>query len=106
MWYNISTKEGNMSWTQEDGYYYDVKGNLLRKNQDKAPDLEVGDRFFDAGNGRWGLLLRIRPKEEAMEWAMGAPFEALYDGCDKFTAFVATAMHADIGEVVKLNASR
>ena len=91
-----------MSWIQEDGYYYDTKGNLLRKNQDKTPELEVGDRFFDVANGRWGLLLRILPKEEALS----APFEALYDGCDKFTAFVATAMHADIGEVVKLNASR
>jgi len=25
-------------------------------------------------------------------------------GCDKFEPFVGTAMHADIGEVVKLNA--
>jgi hypothetical protein len=91
-----------MNWIQEDGYYYDKKGNLLRKNQVKAPELEVGDRFFDCANGRWGLLLRIRPMEEAM----GAPFEALYDGCDRFAPFVATAMHADIGEVVKLNECR
>ena len=91
-----------MSWIQEDGYYYDTKGNLLRKNQDKTPELEVGDRFFDVANGRWGLLLRILPHRKAM----GAPFEALYDGCDRFAPFVATAMHADIGEVVKLNASR
>ena len=41
-----------------------------------------------------------------MEEAMGAPFEALYDGCDRFAPFVATAMHADIGEVVKLNECR
>ena len=67
-----------MSWIQEDGYYYDNKGNLLRNNQDKAPELEVGDMFFDVGNGRWGLLLRILPHGKAM----GAPFEALYNGCD------------------------
>jgi len=91
-----------MNWIQEDGYYYDKQANLLRKNQVKAPELEVGDRFFDVANGRWGLLLRIRSKEAAL----GAPFEALYDGCDRFAPFVATAMHADIGEVVKLNASR
>jgi hypothetical protein len=91
-----------MSWFKEDGLRYDKHGNILRKGQDKAPELEVGDRFFDAGNGRWGLLLRIRPKEEAM----GAPFEALYDGCDRFAPFIASAMHADIGEVVKLNESR
>ena len=91
-----------MSWIQEDGYRYDKHGNLLRKDQDSAPKLEVGDRFFDVGNGRWGVLLRIRPKEEAM----GAPFEALYDGCDRFAPFIASAMHADIGDVVKLNAGR
>ena len=91
-----------MSWIQEDGLHYDKHGNILRKGQDKAPELEVGDRFFDVGNGRWGLLLRIRPKEEAM----GAPFEALYEGCDTWGPFVGTAMHADIGEVVKRNASR
>ncbi len=90
-----------MSWMQEDGLHYDKHGNILRKDQDSAPDLEVGDRFFDCANGRWGLLLRILHREEAM----GAPFEALYDGCDRFAPFVATAMHADIGEVVKLNAS-
>ena len=91
-----------MNWTQEDGYHYDKKGNLLRKNQAKAPELEVGDRFFDVANGRWALLLEILPKSKAM----GAPFKALYAGCERFQAFVATAMHADIGEVVKLNASR
>ena len=91
-----------MNWIQQDGYYYDKQGNLLRKKQVKAPELEVGDRFFDVANGRWGLLLRIRSKETAL----GAPFEALYHGCDRFAPFVATAMHADIGEVVKLNASR
>ena len=80
----------------------DKGGVLLRKDQESAPDLEVGDRFFDCANGRWALLIRIRPMEEAM----GAPFEALYDGCDRFAPFVATAMHADIGEVVKLNESR
>ena len=91
-----------MNWIQEDGYYYDKKGNLLRKNQDTAPELEVGDRFFDVGNGRWGLLIEILPKDKAM----GAPFRALYEGCETWPPFVGTAMHADIGEVVKLNASR
>ena len=91
-----------MSWFKEDGLRYDKNGNILRKDQTKAPELEPGDRFFDVANGRWGLLLRIRPPAEAL----GAPFEALYDGCDRFAPFVATAMHADIGEVVKLNESR
>jgi|TARA_R110001583_G_scaffold43355_2_gene137898 hypothetical protein len=85
-----------MNWIQEDGYYYNEKGNLLRKNQDSAPSLKVGDRFFDVANGRWATLLRIRSKEEAL----GAPFEALYDACDNFDPFIGTAMHADIGEVL------
>ena len=90
-------------WTEKAGkYYYNEKGNLLREDQVNAPDLEPGDRFFDVANGRWALLLRILPPKKAM----GAPFEALYDGCDRFKPFVATAMHADIGEVVKLNESR
>lgn len=88
-----------MNWTQEDGYYYDKKGNLLRKNQGEAPELAIGDRFFDVGNGRWALLLEILPKGKAM----GAPFRALYEGCERFQPFVATAMHADIGEVVKFS---
>jgi hypothetical protein len=91
-----------MSWFKEDNLRRDENGYILRKDQDKAPELEVGDRFFDVANGRWGLLLRIRPQWEAL----GAPFEALYDGCDRFAPFIASAMHADIGEVVKLNASR
>lgn len=74
-------------------------GVLLRKDQKKAPDLEVGDRFFDVANGRWALLLRIRTMEEAF----GAPYEGLYDGCDTHKPFIATAMHCDIGEVVKHN---
>ena len=77
----------------------DKSGTLLRKDQEAKPELEVGDRFFDVANGRWGLLLRIRPMEDAL----GAPFEALYDGCDKFPPFVGSAMHCDIGEVVKHN---
>ena len=80
----------------------DENGILLRKDQDSTPDLAVGDRFFDCANGRWALLIRIRPPAEAM----GAPFEALYEGCDRFAPFVGTAMYADIGEVVKLNESR
>ena len=80
----------------------DENGVLLRKDQDSAPDLAVGDRFFDCANGRWALLIRIRPPAEAM----GAPFEALYEGCDRFAPFVGTAMYADIGEVVKLNECR
>ena len=91
-----------MSWFKEDGLRYDKNGNILRKGQDTAPVLEAGDRFFDVGSGRWATLLRIRPAEEAM----GAPFEALYDGCDRFEPFVASAMHADIGEVVRLNENR
>jgi predicted HD phosphohydrolase len=43
------------------------------------------------------LLIRILPREEAL----GAPFEALYDGCDRFAPFIATAMAHDIGEIVK-----
>ena len=88
-----------MSWFKEDGLRYDKNGNILRKDQTKAPELEIGDRFFDVANGRGALLLRIRPPAEAL----GAPFEALYDGCNRFAPFVATAMHADIGEVVKIN---
>ena len=84
-----------MSWIKEDGLYYDLNGNLLRKNQDRAPGLNIGDRFFDVGNGRWATLIRIRPREEAL----GAPFEALYDGCDRFAAFIGVAMHCDIGEI-------
>jgi hypothetical protein len=84
-----------MSWFNEDGLRYDKHGNILRKDQDKTPVLNVGDRFFDCGNGRWATLLRIRPREEAL----GAPFEALYDGCDRFGPFIGHAMHADIGDV-------
>ena len=91
-----------MSWIEEDGFRYDKHGNLLRKDQSRGPVLSVGDRFFDVANGRWALLLRIRPPAESM----GAPYEALYDGCDRFAPFVATAMHADIGEVVRLNENR
>ena len=86
-----------MSWFKEDGLRHDRHGNILRKDQDEAPELKVGDRFFDVANGRWALLLRIRPPSESM----GAPYEALYDGCDRFAPFVATAMHADIGEVIR-----
>ena len=88
-----------MSWFKEDRLHCDENGNILRKDQDQAPELAVGDRFFDVGNGRWGLLLRIRPEREAL----GAPFEALYDGCDKFAPFIASAMHADIGDLVKIH---
>ena len=88
-----------MSWIEEDGFRYDKHGNLLRKDQSRGPVLSVGDRFFDVANGRWALLLRIRPPSESM----GAPYEALYDGCDRFAPFVATAMHADIGEVISAN---
>lgn len=86
-----------MSWFKEDGLRYDKNGNILRKDQNSTPVLEVGDRFFDLANGRWAILLRIKPPEIAL----GAPFEALYDGCDRFGPFIGTAMHADIGEVIK-----
>ena len=85
-----------MSWLKEDGLWVDKHGNILRKGQERAPDIEVGDRFFDVGNGRWATLLRIRPADEAL----GAPFEALYDGCERFSPFIASAMCADIGEVI------
>ena len=91
-----------MSWTQEDGLRRDKHGILLRKNQSHAPSLKVGDRFFDCANGRWAILLRIRPAEAAM----GAPFEALYDGCELFAPFVGVAMHCDIGQVEVINESR
>lgn len=74
----------------------DKSGVLLRKDQSSLPNLNVGDRFFDLANGRWAILLRIKPSEVAL----GAPFEALYDGCDRFSPFIGTAMHADIGEVI------
>jgi len=77
-------------------YKWDDGGNLLRADQSPLA-LQPGDRFFDVANGRWGLLIRIRPREEAM----GAPFEALYDGCDRFAPFIASAMAHDIGEILK-----
>ena len=86
-----------MSWLEEDGLWRDKDGKILRKDQDSAPNLEIGDRFFDVANGRWALLIRIRPVEEEM----GAPYEGLYDGCDIHKPFIATAMHADIGEVIR-----
>ena len=73
----------------------DKSGTLLRKDQIEKPELEIGDRFFDLANGRWAILLRIKPPEIAL----GAPFEALYDGCDRFEPFIGTAMYADIGEI-------
>ena len=86
-----------MSWLEEDGCWRDKDGNILREDQDGAPDLKVGDRYFDLANGRWALLDRIRSSEDAM----GAPYEGLYDGCDVHEPFFATAMHADIGEVIR-----
>ena len=77
-------------------YKWDDGGNLLRANQSPLA-LQPGDRFFDVANGRWGLLIRIRSREESL----GAPFEALYDGCDRFAPFIGTAMAHDIGEIVK-----
>jgi hypothetical protein len=85
-----------MSWIQEDGLSRNKQGILLRKGQE-VPTLNVGDRFFDCANGRWATLLRIRPMDEAL----GAPFEALYDGCERFDPFVGVAMHCDIGEVLR-----
>jgi hypothetical protein len=77
-------------------YKLDDRGILHRANQDPLY-LKPGDRFFDVANGRWGLLIRIRPREEAL----GAPFEALYDGCDRFKSFIGSAMACDIGEVIQ-----
>ena len=87
-----------MSWFKEDSLCYDEKGRILRLDQRVAPKLNIGDRFFDCANGRWATLLRIRPAEEAL----GAPFEALYDGCELFAPFVGVAMHCDIGEVISV----
>ena len=44
-----------MSWFKEEGLWRDENGLLLREDQDSAPDLEVGDRFFDCANGRWAV---------------------------------------------------
>ena len=85
-----------MSWFKEDGLRRGVGGVILRKDQDRAPNISVGDRFFDVMAQRWATLLRIRPAEEAL----GAPFESLYDGCEHFSPFIASAMCCDIGEVV------
>tara|TARA_B100000214_G_scaffold290303_1_gene219995 strand:- start:1740 stop:2009 length:270 start_codon:yes stop_codon:yes gene_type:complete len=85
-----------MSWFKEDGLRRGKGGVILRKDQDRAPNISVGDRFFDVMAQRWATLLRIRPAEEAL----GAPFESLYDGCERFSPFIASAMCADIGEVI------
>jgi len=77
-------------------YRRDANGNLLRKDQDPLY-LKPGDRFFDVANGRWALCTRIIPREEAR----GAPFEALYDGCERFKSFIGSAMAHDIGEVIQ-----
>ena len=89
-----------MSWLKEDGLWMDRHGNILREDQDRAPEIKVGDRFFDVAIARWATLLRIRPTEDAL----GAPFEGLYDGCDLYSPFIATAMSADIGEVISAGA--
>ena len=83
-----------MSCIEEVSYYRDKKGNLLRSDQLEAPDLKVGDRFFDCAYGRWATLIRIRED-------FSAPFESLYNGCERFAPFVAYAMYADIGEIEK-----
>ncbi len=85
-----------MSWIHEDGLHRSKHGIILRREQHQAPELNVGDRFFDVDNGRWATLLRIRPEPEAL----GAPFEALYDGCDTYGPFIGCAMHCDIGEIL------
>jgi hypothetical protein len=77
-------------------YKWDDRGILHRANQDPLY-LKPGDRFFDVSNGRWALCTRIIPREEAL----GAPFEALYDGCDRFKSFIGSAMACDIGEVIQ-----
>ena len=76
-------------------YRWDDNGNLLRADQ-TSPLPRPGDRFFDVANGRWALLIEVLPPEKAG----GAPFRALYDGCDRFDSFIAKAMAADIGEVI------
>jgi len=84
-----------MSWIHDDGLHR-MHGILLRAEQYRVPKLNVGDRFLDVGNGRWATLLRILPDAEAL----GAPFESLYDGCDRFAPFIGHAMHCDIGETL------
>jgi hypothetical protein len=78
-------------------YRIATNGNILRADQ-KEFRLNIGDRFFDRGNGRWAILLNIRPETESL----GAPFEALYDGCSAYGPFVGYAMHADIGDIIKV----
>ena len=52
-------------------------GKLLRECQDASlSGLTVGERFFDAAVGRWGVCIGFRPPEKAL----GAPIEVLYDG--------------------------
>lgn len=86
-----------MSWFKEDGLRHDIDGNILRSDQEIAPSLEVGDRFFDIQIERWATVINIRPHAVAM----GAPFESLYDATYDCAAFIGTAMHADIGKVIK-----
>lgn len=77
-------------------YKWHTNGSLMRVDQSTTiPD--PGDRFFDVSCGRWAVLIRILPKEEAN----GAPYEALYDGCDKYKPFIATAMLSDIDNIIK-----
>ena len=76
-------------------YKHHANGSLMRSNQ--SMDIpKPGDRFFDVACGRWAILVRVLPKEEAM----GAPYEALYEGCERYQPFIATAMLCDISEVI------
>tara|TARA_R110000851_G_scaffold46832_5_gene113902 strand:+ start:289 stop:567 length:279 start_codon:yes stop_codon:yes gene_type:complete len=77
-------------------YKWNDEGNLMRSDQSMILP-KPGDRFFDVANGRWALLLRILPKDVAL----GAPYESIYDGCERYQPYIATAMLSDIGEVIQ-----
>jgi hypothetical protein len=79
-------------------YKWNDEGNLMRSDQSMILP-KPGDRFFDVANGRWALLLRILPKDVAL----GAPYESIYDGCERYQPYIATAMLSDIGEVIQCN---
>ena len=79
-------------------YKWNDEGNLMRSDQSMILP-KPGDRFFDVANGRWALLLRILPKDVAL----GAPYESIYDGCERYQPYIATAMLSDIGEVIRCN---
>jgi len=55
-------------------YKWGERGSLLRSDQEDV-DLSVGDLIYDCGLGLKGMILKIRPREEAF----GAPYRVLYE---------------------------